>query len=163
MRGNLGGMLLAATLLATATPALAQKSADTLRVTWRDAIPDITPYYNQLRSGIVLGHQAWDSLVYRDPETFQIKPLLAQSYKWVDETTLEFVLRPNVTFHNGDKLTAEDVAYTINSILNDKQVSTPSNYAFIDHASKVDDTHVRVELRRVFPAALDYMAMTLYV
>jgi peptide/nickel transport system substrate-binding protein len=162
MRKILGSALVVASI-AAATPTFAQKSADTLRITWRDAIPDITPYYNQLRSGIVLGHQAWDSLVYRDPETFQIKPLLAQSYKWVDETTLEFVLRPNVTFHNGDKLTAEDVAYTINSILSDKQVSTPSNYAFIDHATKVDDTHVRVELKRVFPAALDYLAMTLFI
>jgi peptide/nickel transport system substrate-binding protein len=163
MRNGLGGVLLAAALTAMTTPAMAQKSADTLRITWRDAIPDVTPYYNQLRSGIVLGHQAWDSLVYRDPETFQIKPLLAESYKWVDETTLEFTLRNNVTFHNGDKLTADDVVYTINTILNDKQVSTPSNYSYIDHATKVDDLHVRVELKRVFPAALDYMAMTLYV
>jgi peptide/nickel transport system substrate-binding protein len=162
MRGKLGGVLLAAGLTA-GVPAMAQKSADTLRVTWRDAVPDITPYYNQLRTGIVIGHQAWDSLVYRDPETFQIKPLLAESYKWADETTLEFVLRKNVTFHNGDKLTADDVAYTINTILSDKQVSTPSNYAYIDHATKIDDTHVRVELKRVFPAALDYMAMTLYI
>lgn len=145
------------------TPALAQKSADTLRITWRDAVPDVNPYYNQLRTGIVLGHQVWDSLVYRDPETFQVKPLIAESYKWVDETTLEFTLRPDITFHNGDKLTADDVVYTINSILNDKQVSVPSNYSFIDHATKVDDLHVRVELKRVFPAALDYMAMTLFI
>ena len=163
MRKRLGGVLFAAGLVAMTAPVMAQKSADTLRITWRDAIPDVTPYYNQLRSGVVLGHQAWDSLVYRDPETYQIKPLLAESYKWVDETTLEFVLRPNTTFHNGDKLTADDVAYTINTILADKQVSTPSNYSFIDHATKVDDTHVRVELKRVFPAALDYMAMTLYI
>jgi peptide/nickel transport system substrate-binding protein len=162
MRRNVGGILLAAGLTA-GFPALAQKSADTLRITWRDAIPDVLPYYNQLRTGVVLAHQAWDSLVYRDPETFQIKPLLAESFKWADETTLEFVLRKNVTFHNGDKLTADDVVYTINTILNDKQVSTPSNYSYIDHATKVDDTHVRVELKRVFPAALDYMAMTLYI
>ena len=77
MRKVLGSALIAAGI-AAATPAFAQKSADTLRITWRDAIPDITPYYNQLRSGIVLGHQAWDSLVYRDPETFQIKPLIAE-------------------------------------------------------------------------------------
>lgn len=163
MRKVLGGAVLAASILAGAIPALAQKSADTLRITWRDGIPDVTPYYNQLRSGVVLGHQVWDSLVYRDPETFQIKPLLAESYKWVDETTLEFTLRKNVTFQNGDKLTADDVVYTINSILHDKQVSTPSNYSFIDHATKVDDLHVRVELKRVFPAALDFMAMTLYI
>jgi peptide/nickel transport system substrate-binding protein len=163
MRKGLGGLLLATCLTAVALPAMAQKSADTLRITWRDAVPDVLPYYNQLRTGIVIGHQAWDSLVYRDPETFQIKPLLAESYKWVDETTLEFTLRSNVTFHNGDKLTADDVVYTINSILNDKLVSTPSNYSYLDHATKVDDTHVRVELKRVFPAALDYMAMTLYI
>ena len=66
-------------MAAMAAPALAQKSADTLRITWRDAIPDVTPYYNQLRTGIVIGHQVWDSLVYRDPETFQLKPLLAES------------------------------------------------------------------------------------
>ncbi|MEJ0016121.1 MAG: ABC transporter substrate-binding protein [Acetobacteraceae bacterium] len=163
MRKVLGGVVVAAALAAGAAPALAQKSADTLRVTWRDAVPDITPYYNQLRTGIVIGHQAWDSLVYRDPETFQIKPLLAESYKWVDETTLEFTLRKNVTFHNGDKLTADDVVYTINSILADKQVSTPSNYAYISQATKVDDSRVRVELKRVFPAALEYLAMTLYI
>src|SRR6476619_4769013 len=155
MRKVLGSALVAASI-AAATPAFAQKSADTLRVTWRDAIPDVLPYYNQLRSGVVLGHQAWDSLVYRDPETFQIKPLLAESYKWVDETTLEFTLRSNVTFHNGDKLTADDVVYTINTMTTDKQVATPSNYAFFAQATKADDTHVRVELKRVFPAALEY-------
>ncbi len=163
MRKALTGAVLAAALAAGSPPALAQKSADTLRITWRDAVPDITPYYNQLRTGVVIGHQIWDSLVYRDPETFQIKPLLSESYKWVDETTLEFTLRDNVTFHNGDKLTADDVVYTINSIVADKQVSTPSNYAYLDHATKVDDTHVRIELKRVFPAALEYMAMTLYI
>jgi peptide/nickel transport system substrate-binding protein len=163
LRQALGGMLLTTGLVVSAGPALAQKSADTLRITWRDAIPDVTPYYNQLRSGVVLGHQVWDTLVYRDPETFQIKPLLAESYKWVDETTLEFTLRKNVTFHNGDKLTADDVVYTINNVATDKRVATPSNYEYLDRATKVDDTHVRVALRRVFPAALDYMAMTLYI
>ncbi len=162
MRGSswISGAILAAGL-ATATPAFAQKSADTLRITWRDAVPDVTPYYNQLRSGIVISHQAWDALVYRDPETFQIKPLLASSFKWDDDTTLEFTLRPNITFHNGDPLTADDVVYTINSILTDKLVATPSNYSFIESAQKIDDLHVRVKLKRVFPAALEYMAMTL--
>ena len=159
---GLGGVL-AVGLIAICGSAFAEKSADTLRITWRDSVPDVTPYYNQQRTGIVIGHHAWDSLVYRDPESFQIKPLLAETFKWVDETTLEFALRGNVTFHNGDRLTADDIVYTINSIVADKQVSTPSNYAYLDHATKVDDAHVRIELKRVFPAALEYMAMTLYI
>jgi peptide/nickel transport system substrate-binding protein len=147
--------------LAFACPANAQKSADTLRITWRDPPPNVDPYYNQQRSGIVLMHQAWDTLLYRDPETFQNKPLLAESYKWVDETTLEFTLRQGVTFHNGDKFTADDVVYTVNTVLTDKQVAVPSNYSFYESAEKIDDYHVRIKLKRVFPAALDYIAMTL--
>ena len=159
---NLAGAIVAAGL-AFASPASAQKSADTLRITWRDAIPNVDPYYNQLRSGIILAHQAWDTLIYRDPETFQNKPLLAESYKWADDTTLEFTLRQNVTWHNGDKFTADDVVYTINTVIADKQVSVPSNYSFYDSAEKIDDYHVRVKLKRIFPAALDYMAMTLWI
>jgi peptide/nickel transport system substrate-binding protein len=161
------GVLLTSLLVATslavplAAPAQAQKSADTLRITWRDGIPNVDPYYNQLRSGIILAHQAWDYLLYRDPETFRIKPLLAESYKWVDDTTLEFTLRPNVTFHNGDKFSADDVVYTINTIIQDKQAAVPSNYLYLAGAEKIDDLHVRVKLARIFPAALEYMAMTL--
>ena len=146
---------------AFAAPASAQKSADTLRITWRDPPPNVDPYYNQQRSGIVLLHQAWDTLLYRDPETFQNKPLLAESYKWIDDTTLEFTLRQGVTFHNGDKFTADDVVYTVNTVLTDKQVAVPSNYSFYDSAEKIDDYHVRIKLKRIFPAALDYIAMTL--
>jgi peptide/nickel transport system substrate-binding protein len=144
-----------------AAPASAQKAQDTLRITWRDTIPNVVPYYNQLRNGLVVAHQAWDGLVYRDPETFQIKPLLAKSYKWINETTLEFELRPDVKFHNGDPFTADDVVYTINTVIQDKKVSVPSNYNFYEGAEKIDDMHVRVKLKRIFPAALEYMSMVL--
>lgn len=147
--------------LALCHSALAQKSADTLRVTWRDAIPDVDPYYNQQRAGLVLAHQAWDTLVYRDPITFAIKPLLATSWKLVDDTTLEFELRRGVRFHDGAPFSAEDVVYTVNTVLADRQVSVPSNYIWMAGAEKVDDYKVRLRLKRVFPAALEYLAMVL--
>lgn len=143
------------------SPAAAQKSADTLRIAWRDAVPDVTPYYNSLRTGLIVSHQVWDGLVYRDPDTFQIKPALATSWKQVDDTTIDFTLREGVKFHNGDPFSADDVVYTINSILTDKQVSVPSNYLYLAGAEKLDDTHVRIKLKRVFPAAYEYLAMTL--
>ncbi len=148
-------------LAAGGAPAQAQKSADTLRVSWRDAIPNVDPYYNSLRTGLVLAHQAWDCLIYRDPDTFQMKPLLATSWRYVDPTTIEFSLRHDVTFHNGDPFSADDVVYTVNTILNDKQVAVPSNFSFIAGADKVDDYTVRIRLKRVFPAALEYVSMVL--
>ena len=149
-------------ILALLSPAAhAQKSADRLRVVWRDAIAVIDPYYNTQRTGLVLAIHVWDTLIYRDPETLRLKPLLATSWKYVDDTTLEFTLRPGVTFHDGSPFTADDVAYTVNTVLTDPRVSVPSNYAFLAGAEAIDDLHVRIKLRRVFPAALEYIAMVL--
>src|SRR6202022_4176395 len=130
---RLRGALLAARMsMAMAAPALAQKSADTLRITWRDAIPDVDPYYNSQRTGMVVAFQAFDCLVYRDPATMDIKPALATSWKQVDPTTIDFTLREGVTFQNGDPFTADDVVYTINTIIHDKQVAIPSYYTSFD-------------------------------
>lgn len=147
--------------LLAGVPASAQKAQDTLRITWRDAVPNVDPYYNSQRTGLVIAHQAWDTLIYRDPETFQLKPLLATSWRYFDDTTLDFELRAGVKFHDGSPFTADDVVYTVTSVLGDKQVSVPSNFSFIAGAEKIDDTHVRIKLKRVFPAALEYIAMVL--
>ena len=142
-------------------PAAAQKAQDTLRIAWRDAVPNLDPYYNSLRTGLILSQHAWDTLIYTDPETLQLKPLLATSWRYVDDTTLEFTLRPGVTFHDGSPFTADDVVYTVQVATTDKQVAVPSNYEFIAGAERVDDLHVRIKLKNVFPAALDYIAMVL--
>jgi peptide/nickel transport system substrate-binding protein len=143
--------------------AQAQKSNDTLRVTWRDAVPDVDPYRNALRTGLVVAHEAWDMLVYRDPETFKIVPALATSWAYSDPTTLDFTLRPGVKFHNGDPFSADDVVYTFNTIINDPKTSVPGNFAFIAGAEKLGDLKVRIKLKTVFPAALEYFAMTLVI
>ena len=58
MKNKLGAALLAAVLLgAGAVPAKAQKSADTLRIVLRDALTNIDPYYNHLRTGVVMHHR----------------------------------------------------------------------------------------------------------
>ena len=55
--------LVMGTLMLAGTPASAQKSADTLRIVLRDAVTNVDPYYNQLRTGLVIAHQSWDNLV----------------------------------------------------------------------------------------------------
>ncbi len=132
-----------------------------LRVTWRNSIPNIDPYYNSLRQGYIVQLHVWDALLYRDPGDYSIKPLLATEWKWVDDKTLEFTLRRGVKFHNGDPFTADDVVYTINTVVQDKKLSVPSNYVFYESAEKVDDYKVRIKLNRVFPAALEYIAQVL--
>jgi peptide/nickel transport system substrate-binding protein len=141
-------------------PASAQKSADTLRIVFRDAVPNIDPYYNSQRTGLILSHTAWDMLVYRDPVSFEIKPLLATEWKFVDGTTLDFTLRQGVKFHDGSTMTADDVVYTINTVSSpDSKVSTPSNYSWIDKAEKTGEYSVRVKFKRPTPAALEFFSL----
>jgi peptide/nickel transport system substrate-binding protein len=154
-----GGMALAPAL--AAWPAAAQKAADTLRITWRDALPNVDFYYNAQRTGFVLQLHVWDGLIYRDPDTYQLRPLLATAWDQVDPTTIDFTLRQGVTFHNGDPFGADDVVYTINTVIADRHLAVPSNYGFLAGAEKLDDLRVRVRLQRVFPAALEYIAMVL--
>ncbi|MDT7951302.1 MAG: ABC transporter substrate-binding protein [Acetobacteraceae bacterium] len=159
-RALLGGTLGTAAALAAGS-ARADKAQDTLRVTWRDAIPDIDFYYNALRTGLVVSHHVWDTLIYRDPASFQLKPQLASTWRAVDDRTIEFELRPNVTFHDGSKFSADDVVYTVDLVRNDAKLAVPSNYGFIDSARKINDLRVQIVLSRVFPAALEYMSMVL--
>jgi peptide/nickel transport system substrate-binding protein len=155
-------MTVVALLAFSPVTAQAQKSADTLRVVWRDALPNVDPYFNNARTGLIVAHQAFDTLLYRDPETLRLKPLLARSWKWVDDLTLEFELRPGLKFHNGDPVTAADVVYTYNTVSSpETRVSVPSNFVWIDQAEQTGELTVRVKLKRVFPAAVEYVAMVL--
>jgi peptide/nickel transport system substrate-binding protein len=148
--------------LLAALPAHAQKSADTLRVAWRDQIADIDPYYNPQRTGLIVAHHAWDTLIYRDPEGFVLKPLLATSWTWIDDVTLEFTLRPGVTFHNGDSFGVDDVLYTVGILTDPKtQISVPSNVSWLAGAEAAGDNRVRLKLKQPFPAALEYIAFAM--
>ncbi len=159
---RLAGLCLGIAGVIAAGPGYAQKSADTLRVAWRDAIPDVDPYFNSLRTGLVVEHQAWDGLTYRDPDGFVVKPDLATAWKWVDPLTLEFTLRDGVKFGNGDPFTAADVVYTIGLITDPKSgVSVPSNFSWMAGAEAIDPTHVRIKLKKPFPAALEYVSFVM--
>ena len=152
--------LLAAASMALAGPALAQKSADILRINFTDAVPNIDMYFNSQRTGLILAHQAWDMLVHRDPATFEIKPSLATAWKFAEDNSLDLTIRQGVKFHDGSALTADDVVYTINMAADPaSKVATPSNYAWIDKAEKTGDFTVRIKMKRPTPAALEYLAM----
>lgn len=162
-RASLKATILAlAAALAIVDPAAADKASDTLRISMRDALPNVDPYYNNLRTGVVMHHQAWDTLVFRNPETFKLEPLLATEWSFPDATTIDFKLRAGVKFHDGSVLSADDVVYTLNIAADPaSKVSTPANYSWIEKAEKTGDLSVRVKLKKPFPAALEYFALVL--
>jgi len=154
---------LALPLLAVASQARAGPATDTLRISWREVIPNLDPYANQSRAGFALAHEVWDTLVYRDPRNFAIQPLLATSWAWEDDRALVFTLRSGVTWQNGDTFGAADVAYTINMVASDRRLSAPAIYNWLAGADVLDPLRVRVRLKRPMPAALEYFAMAIWI
>ena len=69
----------------------------------------VDPHYSVLTSNVSLMSHIYDGLINRDAQSKPI-PGLALAWSMIDDTTWEFRLRPNVTFHNGQPFTAENVA-----------------------------------------------------
>ncbi len=139
--------------------AWAGKANDTLNILHDVELNHADNYFNTDRMGVILSRHIWDSLLYRDIETYEYKPLLAESYKWIDDTTMEFTLRRGIVFHNGEKFDADDVVYTLNWVSNPKNgVKTQRNVSWIDRCEKTGEYKVRVYLKDPFPAALEYMS-----
>src|SRR5437762_11836981 len=59
----------------------------------------------------------YDRLLDRDPKTFKPRPMLAESWRIVNDTTWEFKLRRGVKFHNGEPFTAASAKATIDYAL----------------------------------------------
>lgn len=105
--------------------------------------------YAQSNPFAIFGRQVLDTLLSENPGTGAIEPYLAESWEVLDEGRVyEFTVRDDVTFSNGEELTAQVVADNFETLarLAEQGVSpTPGAYlrAF-DHAQAVDERTVRV-------------------
>lgn len=150
--------LVAASLLAA--PAWAGKKDNTLNVAFEKELETLDRYFNTAREGIVVARHVYDNLLYRDPKTMEYKGLLAKSYKWVNNTTLELELRQGIKFHNGASFSADDVVYMLNWVSNpDNKVKTQRYVNWIKECKKTGDYKVQIILKKPFPAALEFLAM----
>src|SRR3954463_4269439 len=61
----------------------------------------------------------FDNLVTRDDKG-DIVPQVATAWKQISDTEIEFDLRGDITFHDGSKLSADDVVYSIKRITDPK-------------------------------------------
>ena len=97
----------------------------------------IDPYNAQESEGMQVTNALFDGLTAVDPITSEIVPSVAESWEANDDATVwTFKLRPDTTFHNGDKVTAESFVYGWTRIANIKtDEKNPSEIAY--HLSAV--------------------------
>lgn len=101
-------------------------------------------------------YQIYDGLV-REEIDGKLVPALAES--WIvseDNKEITFKIRPNVKFHNGDILTADDVVFSIN-----RSIAAPATKkvtSSMEAAEKIDENTVKLKLKFPFPAAIGCMS-----
>ncbi|MEA2530059.1 MAG: peptide/nickel transport system substrate-binding protein [Thermomicrobiales bacterium] len=112
-------------------------------------------------SGFRLMDLVFDGLAVLD-STLVPQPALATSWDNPDPTTWVFHLRQGVKFHDGTDLTADDVVYTFETIL-DENFAAPFRalYAPITSVTATDPQTVQFKLKEPYAPFLSYMDMAI--
>lgn len=97
----------------------------------------------------------FESLLTLD-ENLTVVPQLATSWEQVDNLNTVFHLRKDVTFHNGEPLTSEDVVFSLNRARSSAQVGY--NFTPIIDIKAIDKYTVQVTTDKPFGAILKYLS-----
>src|SRR3989441_5088861 len=109
-------VVLLSALLALPAPSTRAQTKDTLTVGLVWINDTLDPHMHYQRVGILINITMFDSLLHKNTK-LEYEPSLATSWKALNDTTWEFKLRKGVKFHNGDPLTAEDVKFSFDRVL----------------------------------------------
>lgn len=145
LRAFAAGLLLAAASSGTV-------AAADLVIGTRFANSALDPHYHNNIDNASMLAQIYESLVRVDRD-LRLQPLLADSWRSIDDLTWEFKLRKGVTFSDGSTFDAEDVIYTIKRIAEYKGSPGPftGRTGSIKEVVAVDPHTIRVTTVRPTP------------
>lgn len=100
----------------------------------------------------------YEKLVAQDVEG-DLEPALATEWEQVDDTTWNFKLREDTTFHNGSTFTGEDVKATLDRV-KDEAVASQSAFLFemIEDIEVVDDNEVNITTEYPFAPLANHLS-----
>lgn len=95
----------------------------------------------------------FEGLTELHPATLEpYNALAASDPKKVDDTTYEVTLRKDAVFHNGDKVTTDDVVYSFARVLDPANAALFAQFVpFIDKVTAKNTTTVTIKLKYAFP------------
>jgi peptide/nickel transport system substrate-binding protein len=160
--GALAMLVLAGPPLAGSAAAQNPKRGGTLVVAADVSPPGLDPQKSAAAHSWMIAEHVYSNLLRRDAK-MNIVGDLAESWQVVNDTTYVFKLRRGVTWHHGRDLTAEDVKYSFERMLDEKTASPwRSNWQIIDRIETPDPATVRFVIKRPFAPLLSYLATPHY-
>jgi len=141
-------LALAGVALASASPTPTLYGAEdktTLRIGWVQDVDNLNPFIGLQGTDYMLWHMNYDFLVGFDAETLEPRPELATAWEVSpDGKEWTFTIRSDSTFHDGVPVTARDVAFTFNYIVDNELLNLATYTNGIVKAEAVDDTTVKI-------------------
>lgn len=131
--------------LAVAGMAAEPRYGGTLVIASSQTFKDLDPRVcNDVYSMYVI-NAIFDELVTLDPKTLKPAPYVAESWEISEDgREIVFYIRKGIKFHNGEPLTAEDVAFTFNWIADPKNASpNQTEYEWLEKVEIIDDYTVK--------------------
>jgi peptide/nickel transport system substrate-binding protein len=146
---GLTAALIGAMLILGGGAAKADKANDTLRLAVDQPIRLIDSLQNPNPEANLVDRAVFDVLVGYDVKTKTYRSQLAESWKRVDDKTLEIKLRRGVKFSDGVEMTADDVIYSFQYAMDPKHnfLFKDARFGWIASVEKVDDYTVRVHAK----------------
>jgi len=110
-------------------------------------------------ASVAIYEQMYSSLGTLDYASNKVKPDIAESWKNVEPNVVEFKLRQGVKFHGGREVTAEDVKYTFDRLMDEKLAVPLRSYLGPGFSTQVVDKYtVRVKNSDVFAPIVSVLA-----
>lgn len=118
---------------------------DWLRLAFGSSLRTLTPLVSADAYASEVQRFVLESLLVRDPDTLEWSGLLAEDWSVSqDGLTITFQLRRDITFSDGEPMTAEDVQFTFDFIMTEA-IAAPRSRAYlsrIERVTAIDDYQV---------------------
>ncbi len=145
-------------------PGMAQKSKDTLRISLSEQIPLLSAYHWPVAQAGQFYRRIYSGLMAFNEWNGKFVPNLAKSWRHINATTIEFDLREDVTFHTGNKFTADDVVHTVAYAGDPKlKLRFKSRYTWIKEIQKLSPYKIRVVAKKPAAAAMALLAFRILI
>jgi peptide/nickel transport system substrate-binding protein len=157
-------MRLLAALLAAALAASPAAAQDGLRIGVEAGPTSLDPHFASLITNIAFSRHVFQPLMEQDQRQ-DLRPAIATAIRAVDATTWEVTLDPRARFHDGQPVTAEDIAFTIARA--GDVPNSPSSFRYatrpITGVEALDPTTIRIRTAQPTPLLPNFLALVMIV
>ncbi len=138
-----------------AFPAAAQKAQDTVRMAIIDPFSVLDEYHHALDESGAFDRIVYQPLITYDEYKKQWVNILTTAFRRIDNKTLEFDLRTDVKFHNGNMFNADDVKTTLDYLIDPKvNIRFKERYTWVDRVEVLGTHKLRIHSKEPFSTDL---------